>query len=102
MMIFGGMSVARDDLPHIFNMTRSFKSFVHMGKLFARYCRDRLSHSRGTRITNGNALIGRLALSAQERGIDLLLDTPVVRLLQDGQAEPGHRARNRCGHPARR
>lgn len=87
MMIFGGMSVARDDLPHIFNMTRSFKSFVHMGKLFARYCRDRLGHSRGTRITNGNALIGRLALSAQERGIELLLNTPVVRLLHEG--EPG-------------
>ncbi len=88
MMIFGGMSVARDDLPHIFNMMRSLKSFVHMGKLFARYCRDRLSHARGTRITNGNALVGRLALSAQERGIELLLNSPVVRLLHEG--EPDH------------
>lgn len=83
MMIFGGMSLARDDLPHVFNMTRSWASLVHMGRLFARYVLDRTRHARGTRITNGNALIGRLALSAQERGIELRLSSPVVRLLRD-------------------
>jgi succinate dehydrogenase/fumarate reductase flavoprotein subunit len=83
MMIFGGMSLARDDLPHVFNMTRSLESFVHMGYLFARYCRDRLTYPRGTRITNGNALVARLALSAQERGIELMLNSPVVRLLHE-------------------
>jgi succinate dehydrogenase/fumarate reductase flavoprotein subunit len=81
MMIFGGMSVARDDLPHIFNMTRSARSAWHMARIFARYLVDRLSHARGTRITNGNALIGRLALSAHEREIPLWLRSPVRELV---------------------
>lgn len=83
MMIFGGMSLARDDLPHVFNMLRSWPSLLHMAKLYARYLLDRTRFARGTRITNGNALIGRLALSAQDRGIELRLATPVVRLTHD-------------------
>jgi succinate dehydrogenase/fumarate reductase flavoprotein subunit len=84
MMIFGGMMVGRDDLPHLFAVTKSVRSAVHVGGLVARYAKDRLRYPRGTRISNGNALIGRLALTAFERDIPLWLSSPVKRLLVEG------------------
>lgn len=82
MMAFGGMMLGRNDLPHVFRMTRSARSALHVAGMTARYAVDRLGHARGTRLTNGNALIAGMALSAQERGIDLWLESPVVELMQ--------------------
>jgi len=89
MMAFGGMMLGRNDLPHVFRMTRSAKSAMHVAGMTARYAFDRLNHDRGTRLTNGNALIAALALSAEERGIDLWLDCPVVELVQRDGAVVG-------------
>ena len=89
MMAFGGMMLGRNDLPHVFRMTRSARSALHVAGMTTRYAYDRLSHARGTRLTNGNALIAALALSAQERGIDLWLDSPVVELVQRDDAVVG-------------
>ncbi|MFZ5778962.1 MAG: FAD-dependent oxidoreductase [Pseudomonadota bacterium] len=86
MMAFGGMMLGRGDLPHVFRMTRSVTSALHVAGMTARYAVDRLSHARGTRLANGNALIAALALSAEERGIELWLDCPVVELLQENGA----------------
>ncbi len=83
MMGFGGMMVGRNDVPHVFNMTRSVKSALHVAGMVARYARDRLRHDRGTRLVNGNALIARLAWHARERGIGLWLSSPVVELTGD-------------------
>jgi succinate dehydrogenase/fumarate reductase flavoprotein subunit len=82
MMAFGGMMLGRNDLPHVFKMTRSARSALHVAGMTARYAVDRLNHDRGTRLTNGNGLIAALALSAEERGIELWLESPVVELLQ--------------------
>ncbi|KAF0098529.1 MAG: FAD binding domain-containing protein 15 [Rhodospirillaceae bacterium] len=82
MMAFGGMMLGRNDLPHVFKMTRSARSALHVAGMTARYAIDRLNHDRGTRLTNGNGLIAALALSAQERGIELWLESPVVELVQ--------------------
>ena len=79
--ILGGMMVGREDLPHFYRMLRSGAAARHVGRLFARYARDRLTHPRGTRLSNGNALIAALALSAFERGVRLLLRAPVRELL---------------------
>ena len=81
MMLLGGMMVGRTDLPHLFNMLRVPKSAWHAARMFARYGRDRLVWKRGTRITNGNALIAGLALAAQEKGIPLWLESPLERLV---------------------
>lgn len=89
MMAFGGMMLGRNDLPHVFRMTRSAKSALHVAGMTARYAFDRLNHDRGTRLTNGNALIAALALSAEERGIDLWLGSPVVELMQRDGAVVG-------------
>lgn len=80
-MILGGMMVGREDLVHFYGMTRSWRSALHVGQLFARYGRDRLSHKRGTRLSNGSALIASLALSAFEAGVRVALNTPLRDLL---------------------
>lgn len=80
MMLLGGMMVGRNDIPHLFAMTKSPTSALHVAGMVARYARDRIGHRRGTRLTNGNGLIAALALTAQERGIPLWLSAPVVRL----------------------
>jgi succinate dehydrogenase/fumarate reductase flavoprotein subunit len=85
-MILGGMMVGREDLIHFYGMTRSWKSARHVARLFARYGRDRLGHPRGTRLSNGSALIAMLALTAFEAGVRLSLNTPLIDLLvEDGR-----------------
>lgn len=84
MMLLGGMMVGRTDLPHLYNMLRVPKSAWHAARMFTRYARDRLAWKRGTRLANGNGLIAALALTAQEMGIPLWLDAPVVRLIGEG------------------
>ena len=91
MMLFGGMMIGRNDLPHLFNMTRSVKSAWHVAGMAARYGRDRVRHRRGTRLTNGNGLIAALALSAFERKIPLWLSSPLTALIKDGNRITGAR-----------
>jgi succinate dehydrogenase/fumarate reductase flavoprotein subunit len=83
MMPLGGMMVGRNDLPHVFKMTRSARSALHVGRMVARHARDRLRYSRGTRLVNGNALIAKLAVNAFARGIPLWLSAPVVELVTE-------------------
>lgn len=105
MMAFGGMMVGRNDLPHVFRMTQSLPSALHVARMVARYARDRLSHARGTRLVNGNALIARLAVNAFERGIPLWLSSPIVALeSRDGRVTGAmvEREGRRVGVTARR
>ena len=83
MMLYGGMSVSRDDIPHLLNAARSPRSALHVAGMLARYALDRISYPRGTRVTNGNALIARMAKSAMERGIPIWLSSPLEHLLLD-------------------
>ena len=89
MMFFGGMMVGREDLPHLFNIRRSARSALYCARIFARYLVDRTRHARGTRLTNGNALIASLAASAFEKGIPLWLSSPLKQLITDGGAVVG-------------
>ena len=83
MTALGGMMVGRNDLPHVFQMTRSWSSAFHVGCMVARYARDRLRYRRGTRLVNGNALIASLAANAFKRGIPLWLNSPIVELVNE-------------------
>lgn len=78
--ILGGMMVGREDLPQFFTMTKKLSSAKHVSKLVMRYAKDRISYRRGTRLSNGNALIAMLARSAFERGVRLMLRTPLREL----------------------
>lgn len=82
-MVFGGMMVGREDLPKFYTITRSWSSAAHVGRLYLRYLKDRLRYPRGTRLSNGNALIAMLARTAFDQGTELLLKTPLKRLIHE-------------------
>ncbi|MDG2570860.1 FAD-dependent oxidoreductase, partial [Vibrio parahaemolyticus] len=75
---FLGMMIGSGkELLHFFNVTRSVKSAAYVGVLLAKYGRDLVSHGRAMRLTNGNALIGRLAKSALDQNIPIWTSSPV-------------------------
>ncbi|EEA00040.1 fumarate reductase/succinate dehydrogenase flavoprotein domain protein, partial [Burkholderia sp. H160] len=78
--VLGGMMVDRDDVGHLLNMTKSFRSLRHAVKLLARHAHDRLSWPRGTRLVMGNALIGRLLHSLLARDVTVLVSTKLEAL----------------------
>ena len=86
MMLYGGMSVGRTDIPHLLNATRSPRSALHVLGMLARYGADRLRWPRGTRLTNGNSLVAQLAKALFDRGMPLWLRSPLVKLVRtDGR-----------------
>lgn len=83
--LLGGLSIAREDLPHLLNLGRSPRSMLYVARLLGRYGLDRLSGlPRGSRTTMGNALAARLALTLFEREVPLWLGAPVVALEAEG------------------
>jgi FAD binding domain len=74
MMGFGGMMVNRTDIYHFLNMRKSVRSCLHLARLTARFCQDRLTHSRGTRLVIGNAMIAALLKAALDRGVEFHLE----------------------------
>ncbi len=84
--IMGGMIVGREDLAHFYGMQRSWSSAAIVASRFARYVRDRVTHARGTRLSNGSALVAMLARTAFELGVDLRLSTAISDLIvEDGR-----------------
>ena len=88
-MLFGGMMVSKEDIGRLIGRWRTPGSFVHAVRLVARYALDRLRHRRGTRLTMGNALVGRLYHSLRRRGVPVLFETAVVDLVREGGAVAG-------------
>jgi glycine/D-amino acid oxidase-like deaminating enzyme len=83
-MIFGGMSLGREDIPHFARFTRSPRSAAHVAGMLLRHFRDRLAgNARGTRMVMGNALVGRLALTLLERKVPLWLNSPTLELTRE-------------------
>ncbi len=86
--LLGGMMVDRTDIGHLLASTKSVTSLVHSAKLLARYGRDRLSHSRGTRLVMGNALVGRLLFSLIRHDVDIVTNAALAKIVRatDGPA----------------
>lgn len=70
-LIFGGTSVCtRLDLPRLLAAGRDPAAAWYAAGLIGRGWLDRLAgHPRGTRVTNGNALVARLLVTLRERGV---------------------------------
>lgn len=81
--LLGMMLNASQDVKHLFNATKSIRSFWHVAKLVARYGGDLALHRRAMRLTNGNALVARLARSAFDLGVDIRTDAAVDDLVID-------------------
>lgn len=87
---FVGMMIgSQRELLHFFNVTRSIKSAGYVALLLAKYIRDLAFHGRAMRLTNGNALAGRLAKSAFDKGVKIWTSAPVVEILREGDAVIG-------------
>lgn len=83
-LTFLGMMVGSGkELTHFFNVTRSAVSAVQVARFLLRYGRDRLVYGRTMRLTNGNALAGRLLKSARDLGVAIWPAAPLVELLAE-------------------
>lgn len=87
--LFGGMMVARPDLPHFRAIGRSLPSTLHVLRLLARHARERLSHPRGTSLVLGNALAARLAATLLRQNVTLRLNATVSELIRHGGTVTG-------------
>ncbi|HQZ13038.1 MAG TPA: FAD-binding protein [Devosia sp.] len=84
MTLFGGMMLGGVDLQHFLKMTRSFTSASYVAKLILRYGFDMVFRGRSTRLTGGNALVGRLMKVARDSGVSFRLSSPIEALLVEG------------------
>lgn len=79
-----GMGIASGaELRHFLNASTQLASFSYVTRLVLRHCKDLLLKRRGTRSVNGNALIAALAKSAFDRGVEIRVNSPAKRLLQE-------------------
>ncbi len=81
--IFGGMMVNQQDVLDLLSAGRSLRAFRHSVSILARHAVDRLTHTRGTRLLMGNALIGRLLVSLHQRNVPILLNASVTDIRTD-------------------
>ena len=90
--LFGRQMLELKDVYHLLNARRSIRSAFHALRLMLRDVRDRLfypRYGRGTRLTNGNALVANLYRSVLAQGIPLLRNAALVDLIKDGQRVTG-------------
>jgi succinate dehydrogenase/fumarate reductase flavoprotein subunit len=87
---FLGMGImAGPDLQAFLHATSSVRGFLHAGWRVAFHMLDLVTHRQGMQLVNGTALVARLAQSADDLGVRLLVNTPATRLLTDDGAVTG-------------
>ena len=86
-MLFGGMMIARADLPQFRAVTRSPRAALRVARLLLEYAWQRLFAPRGTRLVLGNALVARLYKTVLDRRVALRFGARVTQvLMEDGRA----------------
>lgn len=81
-MGLGGMMVGRVELGSLLKPFASRANLETTLRLVGRHARDRLSHSRGTRLLMGNALVARLFYSLRQRKVPVWFDSPLVDFIR--------------------
>ncbi|UVO38461.1 FAD-dependent oxidoreductase [Bradyrhizobium arachidis] len=87
--VFGMMLGSGKEIIHFMRVTKSLTSAVYVAKRLSRHLMDVLRYGRGMTLTNGNALAGRLAKSAQDLKIPMWLSSPVSELTVENGAVTG-------------
>lgn len=82
-MLFGGMMISRQDIPHLRRAARSLRSAARTARLIATYGLQRLGAARGTSLYLGNALVARFLKSARDLGVAIHTGTTVERIVRD-------------------
>ena len=86
--LFGVMLGSGKDILHFMRATRSLTSAIYVAKRLSRHFFDVMRFGRGMTLTNGNALVARLAKSAFDLDIPLWLSSPVRELIvENGKVE---------------
>lgn len=88
----GGMMIDLFDLPYIERLPAP-GALWHMAKIAIRFAIDKKKLGRGSRLTMGTALAGRLLHSALAAGVDLFESAPVEGLVVKQGRVTGVRAR---------
>jgi len=87
---FLGMGImAGPDLQAFLHATTSVKGFFHAGWRIMFHAFDLATNRQGMQLVNGTALIARLAKSADDLGVRLLVNTPASRLRTEDGAVTG-------------
>nr|WP_322348758.1 FAD-binding protein [Orrella marina] len=88
MTFVGMMFNASKEVSHFFNCTRSLSSAIYVVRRLATHALEMIRYGRAQRLTNGNALIARLARSAYDKSVEIRTETPVSGLII-GQSRSG-------------
>lgn len=85
LILFGTMQIEGADIHPMRKAFRTAAGFKVATRLFTKFLIARLRYGRGTRLTGGNALAGRLLNSAISTGVILYNETPAIGLeIEDG------------------
>jgi succinate dehydrogenase/fumarate reductase flavoprotein subunit len=87
--VFGMMLGSGKELWHFLRAFKSLESFWYVAKRFGGHLLDVVRYGRGMTLTNGNALAGRLAKAAMDLNVPVWLNSPVKKLVVEGDAVVG-------------
>jgi succinate dehydrogenase/fumarate reductase flavoprotein subunit len=87
--LFGVMLGSGKDIVHFMRATRSLTSAAYVTRRLSKHLADVIRYGRGMTLTNGNALVARLARSAFDLNIPLWLSAPVRELIRQNGAVCG-------------
>ena len=87
--VFGIMIGSGVELVHFMRWAKSFASAVFVARRLLGHGCARLVHGRGVRLTNGNALAGRLLKSAMDSGIVLWNSSSLVEVVRTNSGVEG-------------
>jgi succinate dehydrogenase/fumarate reductase flavoprotein subunit len=87
--VFGIMIGSGAELVHFMRWSKSFASAAFVARRLLGHGAATLAHGRGVRLTNGNALAGRLLRSALDAGVQLWSRCAVKELVRHDGAVTG-------------
>jgi succinate dehydrogenase/fumarate reductase flavoprotein subunit len=87
--VFGVMIGSGAELVHFTRWSKSLASAAFVARRLIGHGCARLVHGRGVRLTNGNALAGRLLKSAMDSGVVLWNSSSVESLFREGNVVRG-------------
>ncbi|MGQ0510797.1 MAG: FAD-dependent oxidoreductase [Betaproteobacteria bacterium] len=87
--VFGVMIGSGVELTHFMRWSKSLASALFVARRLLGHGVATLVHGRGVRLTNGNALAGRLLKSALDCGVELWPSAPLVEILREQGAVRG-------------
>lgn len=79
--VFGMMIGSGADLRHFMKATRSLESAIYTVKRFSTHFAECMKYGRGMLLTNGNALAGRLAKTALDLKMPVIVGTSAKELI---------------------